>query len=166
MALTRFLRHAGIAVLATTAILTFSATRSPASAGAQNNLGLGFGLPVYPGVGLVYSDYGHGYSSHHHRYRHHHHRPYARSYYRPYYPYYPPPVVYAPSVVYAPPPVVYAPRVTYTEPLRATPTSDIYRANNGQYCREYQSTARINGRLQNTYGTACQDAGGVWRVVN
>jgi len=34
-----------------------------------------------------------------------------------------------------------------------------------QTCREYQSRARINGRMQSTYGTACLEQDGSWRIV-
>lgn len=68
----------------------------------------------------------------------------------------------------APPPVVYAPAPSgyYGQPpLQAVPTSEVYRGNSGQYCREYQSTIRVGGRLQQSYGTACQGEDGDWRVV-
>jgi len=87
---------------------------------------------------------------------------YPPAYYPPpYYPYYyPPPVVYAPP----PPPVVYAPP---PEPsVVANPASAPYTAPNGQTCREYQSTAIVNGVQQPTHGTACLQADGSWRIVN
>jgi hypothetical protein len=85
-------------------------------------------------------------------------------------PYYPPPYYYAPPpVVYAPPPV-YAPPVVMPAPaapaMVATPTSQPYTAPNGQTCREYQSTAIINGVNQQTTGTACLQPDGSWRIVN
>ncbi|MEN6542653.1 hypothetical protein [Parvibaculum sp.] len=69
---------------------------------------------------------------------------------------------------YAPPPVAYAPAPSgyYGQaPLQAVPTSDVYRSTSGQYCREYQSTIRVGGRLQQSYGTACLGEDGDWRVV-
>jgi surface antigen len=39
-------------------------------------------------------------------------------------------------------------------------------AANGAYCREFQQTVTIGGRTQQTYGTACREADGTWRVVN
>jgi hypothetical protein len=73
----------------------------------------------------------------------------------PYY-YPPPPPVYyyppPPPVQYYPPPAAYAPA-----PAPA-PTA-------AQICREYQSSVTIDGRPQPTYGTACQQADGTWRIV-
>ena len=41
-----------------------------------------------------------------------------------------------------------------------------YQVNNGQYCREYQATAIVGGRAQETYGTACRTDDGSWRIMN
>lgn len=82
-----------------------------------------------------------------------------------YYP--PPPVVYAPPppVVYAPPPpVVYAPPPP-APVVSAAPASAPYVASNGQTCRQYQTTIMIDGQAQPSYGTACLQADGTWRVV-
>jgi len=57
---------------------------------------------------------------------------------------------------YGPPPGYYGPG---NGAVDAMPTSDIYRGNDGRYCRDYEST---NGG----YGTACQGNDGVWRTVN
>ena len=38
-------------------------------------------------------------------------------------------------------------------------------AAGGQYCREFQQTVTIGGRTQQTYGTACREVDGTWRVV-
>ena len=88
-------------------------------------------------------------------------------YYGPYRPYYYAPY-YAPPVVYAAPPVAYAPQPAYYDqaPVQATPTSPVYRASDGQYCREYQSTIRVDGHYENSYGTACQQPDGSWHVSN
>ena len=76
--------------------------------------------------------------------------------------YAPPPVVYAPPpVVYAPPPVVYAPApapAAYAPAPAAAPAT--------QTCREYQSTIQVNGQPQQSYGTACLQPDGSWRIVN
>lgn len=155
-------RMAGLVGLIVAALI--ATTTKPAAARTYVSVGVGVGFPVYYGSGYAYgSNYRHGYNHGYHHRRHHyrpHYRPHYRSHYRPYYP--------PPAVIYAPPPVVYAPppAVIYRSPVQATPTSEIYRARNGQYCREFQSTATINGGVQDTYGTACQDAGGTWRVVN
>lgn len=67
-----------------------------------------------------------------------------------------------PQTVYAPPPADYYGQA----PLQATPTSDVYQSQSGQYCREYQSSVRVGGQMQYGYGTACQQPDGSWRVVN
>ncbi len=46
-----------------------------------------------------------------------------------------------------------------------TPTRT-YRSTSGRVCREYQQTVVIDGREQNSYGTACREADGSWRIVN
>lgn len=144
-------RKAGLSLAAATALLAVGAMETPALAHSHVSIGIGLGFPVYPA-------YGYGYRPH---YAH----PYYPRYYRPHYA---PRVIYAPPpVVYAPPPVIYAaPPVIYQQPVQAAPTSDVYRASNGQYCREYQSTIRVGGQYQNSYGTACQDPDGTWRVAN
>ncbi len=40
-----------------------------------------------------------------------------------------------------------------------------FRSGEG-YCREYLGTARIEGRVQRTHGTACRQPDGSWRLVN
>ena len=67
--------------------------------------------------------------------------------------YYPPPAYYPPPYYYrpAPPPVVYAdPPVAYSAPA--------------QTCREYQTSAYIDGRHQPLYGRVCLQPDGSWRV--
>ena len=46
-----------------------------------------------------------------------------------------------------------------------TPTRT-YRTSSGQYCREYQQTVMVGGREQSSYGTACRQPDGSWRIVN
>jgi surface antigen len=41
-----------------------------------------------------------------------------------------------------------------------------YTGTSGQYCREYTTTAVVNGRAERVYGTACRDAAGSWRLVS
>lgn len=36
----------------------------------------------------------------------------------------------------------------------------------GRYCREYQTTARIGGQQQRVYGTACRMPDGSWKIVS
>jgi hypothetical protein len=145
----RVLRIAFIA--AATVAGTFLLGGAPsAEAGGRTSVSIGVGFGYYGGYGGGY--YG---------------RPYYPYYYRPYY--YPPAYYYAPPpVVYAPPPVVYsAPPVVVTQPppMQATGTSPSYTAQNGQTCREFQSTATIGGQQQPVYGTACLQSDGAWRVV-
>jgi surface antigen len=45
------------------------------------------------------------------------------------------------------------------EPLRTFEQS-------GSYCREYTATATIGGRSQQTYGTACRQPDGAWKLMN
>jgi hypothetical protein len=80
--------------------------------------------------------------------------------------YYPPPprVVYGPPpAYYPPPPVVYQqPPVFYQQP-QTLPGGPLQAAEN--YCREYQSTTIVNNQPVPTYGTACQQPDGSWRIV-
>ena len=39
-------------------------------------------------------------------------------------------------------------------------------ARGERYCREYQTTATIDGRRQRTTGTACRGPDGAWQIVN
>lgn len=80
--------------------------------------------------------------------------PPPRPYYRP-----------APTVIYSSPPVVYAPppQVVYAPPpIVATPGPVVSTA---PYCREYQSTTMVGGQPAYSYGTACQQPDGSWRIV-
>jgi hypothetical protein len=80
---------------------------------------------------------------------------YPAYYPSPYYYAPPPPVYYAPPpVAYAPPPVAYAPAPAYAP---SGPSQD--------NCREYQSSATIDGRPQPTHGVACRQPDGSWRIV-
>lgn len=95
-----------------------------------------------------------------------HHPYYHPHYYHPHSywgPHYGASVVFVqPPVVYAPPPVVYAPQTA----LNAYPASEPYRTSDGRYCREYQANVVVNGIPQSSYGTACLQPDGSWRVVN
>lgn len=81
-----------------------------------------------------------------------------------------PPVFSGPPVYYAPPPAYYYPPPVQYEPppANAAPAGGAAQsgAYSSAYCREYQTTARINGALQKTYGTACRQPDGSWRIVN
>lgn len=81
-----------------------------------------------------------------------------------------------PSYYTPPPQTVYAPAPSYgygnsgydyeQPPIQAVPSSNVYQAQSGQYCREYQSQANIGGRMTYGYGTACLQPDGSWRVAN
>lgn len=95
-------------------------------------------------------------------YKNHKHR----KWHRPHYWHHSNASVYGPSIIYqnvtvprAPAPVVYQ-----LEPSLANQAPSSYSRGN-QHCREYQSNVRIGGRIQVSYGTACQQSDGVWRSV-
>jgi hypothetical protein len=64
-----------------------------------------------------------------------------------------------------PPQTFYYPPPASAEPATDGPTASGPSGGDG-YCREYQTTARINGVMQPTYGTACLQPDGTWRIVN
>ena len=39
-------------------------------------------------------------------------------------------------------------------------------SDTGEYCREFQQTVEIGGRLEQAYGTACQQPDGAWQVTS
>lgn len=123
--------------------------------------GLALGPPLLDSPPAAADSFFFGFSSGHYGHRHRHHRHWNHHHHwRPYHHYgytYAPP----PRIVYVPPPVVYTP-----PPLAAVPASPIYQGRNGQYCREYQATVTVNGVAQPSYGTACLQPDGAWRVVN
>jgi surface antigen len=41
-----------------------------------------------------------------------------------------------------------------------------YQQRNGEYCREYTAQSDINGQVQTTYGTACRQEDGSWKIKN
>jgi surface antigen len=41
-----------------------------------------------------------------------------------------------------------------------------YQAQTGAYCREFQQTIVIGGQPKQSYGTACRQPDGSWRIVN
>jgi len=77
--------------------------------------------------------------------------------------YYP---AYYPGYYYAPYPAYY----TYPAPVyAASPMVQQVSAQApapGPYCREYNGTAVIEGVTRPTYGTACQQPDGSWKIVN
>jgi surface antigen len=46
-----------------------------------------------------------------------------------------------------------------------TPTRT-FQNNSGQYCREYQQTITIGGKQEQSYGTACRQPDGTWKIVS
>lgn len=125
-------------------------------------LGSALALPVAPAQADSFSF---GYSSGYYP-RHHYHHP--RHYHRPRVVYVAPPVYY-----YPPPP----PRVVYVEPRPAPvyvqPSAPVSYGTvvpggplvDRTQCREYQSTAVVNGQQVPSYGTACLQPDGSWRIV-
>jgi surface antigen len=45
-----------------------------------------------------------------------------------------------------------------------TPTHT-YQSTSGQYCREYQQTITIDGQPNQSYGTACRQPDGSWKIM-
>ena len=77
--------------------------------------------------------------------------------------YYPPAYQYGPPAYYAPP--AYYPPPVYDQPLYDPPPVSYRPAAPEAPCREYQSTATIDGRQQQIYGTACLQPDGSWQLV-
>lgn len=44
--------------------------------------------------------------------------------------------------------------------------AETYQTKDGAYCREYQATSTVGREVVETYGTACRQADGSWRIVN
>lgn len=126
---------------------------------------LALGVFVMPAAPAKADSFGFSYNSGGYYAPRHYHGPYHR--YPARYVYVaPPPVYYAPPpprVVYVNPPPVYAPPppVVYQVP-QTLPGGPL--ASN-QQCREYQSTAVVNGQAVPSYGTACLQPDGSWRIV-
>lgn len=96
-----------------------------------------------------------------HHYHHRHGHSYGSvvlfsgpAYYpRPYVPYY---------YDYSAPGYVYPAPTARTEPLSWRPDM----AQDERYCREYQTSTRIGGRSRPSYGTACMEPDGSWKIVD
>jgi len=41
-----------------------------------------------------------------------------------------------------------------------------YQTASGQYCREYTQTINVGGKKQQSYGTACRQPDGQWKIVS
>lgn len=114
-----------------------------------------------------------GYRGGHHGWKHGwnhggwHRGYYERSYFNPwvgprfYEPdYYPAPYYSSTRVVYVNPPEP----VYYEEaPVVAKKGRVI---SNDPYCREYQRDVRVGGHMEQSYGTACRQPDGSWKVVS
>ncbi|MGH6949157.1 MAG: RT0821/Lpp0805 family surface protein [Kiloniellales bacterium] len=46
---------------------------------------------------------------------------------------------------------------------QVVPTQTVQQSD-GRYCREYRTTAVIDGKTQNAYGTACREPDGSWKL--
>jgi hypothetical protein len=99
----------------------------------------------------VFFGYQHGPA---HPFHHPHYRPWG------------PPVVFGPPVILVPPPrVVYLPSPYVAAPIPAVPASAVYQTADGRYCRAYQATVVVGGIARPSYGTACLQPDGAWRIV-
>jgi|GEM_PF-2936961 len=76
----------------------------------------------------------------------------------------------APAPVYQPVPVYYPAAPVYQQPAAAPVYQQPVSADSVEfdqsYCREYENTAKIDGKIVKTYGTACRQADGTWKLVN
>jgi len=72
------------------------------------------------------------------------------------------------GVAPAPSPYYYAPAPYYYAPPRiayAPPPFSLGRAV-GPNCREYTAPVRVGGRVVDSYGTACRQPDGSWRIID
>lgn len=44
--------------------------------------------------------------------------------------------------------------------------TNTYQRNDGRYCREYITEARVGGRTEQVYGTACRQPDGDWEIIS
>ena len=78
----------------------------------------------------------------------------------------PRPPVYMPPPAYAPPPAYPAPYdQSYQAPYQPSPYGAPWQYSQA-YCRQYSGSLNIDGRSQPSYGTACLQPDGTWRVIN
>ncbi len=84
------------------------------------------------------------------------------------------------QIAYAPPPPVYAPPAyeppyqqgAYHQPYQPAPVygqqPDPYGGTrySQNYCRQYNGSVSVNGNTYPSYGTACLQPDGTWRMVN
>lgn len=128
-----------------------------------------FAMTAMPALADVHFSFGTSYGEgwHHHGYGHH-------DFYRP--AYYPAPFYsgwhhdYYPrhhheTVIFYEPPVtqtVVEP-VYIAAPIEATPGRVV---SDSPYCREYQRQVVVGGHVQESYGTACRQPDGAWKIVS
>jgi surface antigen len=43
---------------------------------------------------------------------------------------------------------------------------EAYQNKRDEYCREFQQTVTIGGKVQTAYGTACRQPDGNWKIVS
>lgn len=96
-----------------------------------------------------YRHHDHRRGGHHHGRRHRHDRGISGLFMFDFSP--PPPPR---RVIVVPPPVHVQPAPVYVQPPPRA------------YCREYTSTVLVNGRPVESYGTACLQPDGSWRIVS
>lgn len=44
--------------------------------------------------------------------------------------------------------------------------SNYYQNQSGQYCREFNQTVNVGGKMEKAYGTACRQPDGSWQIVS
>jgi len=96
----------------------------------------------------------HGHHKNHWRHDNHwghHDRPRTTVFFSSYYPVVSQPVYYSQPIYLQPHQMMLGQQVAY---------------NSGEFCREYQSLVTVGGLRQNSFGTACLQPDGSWRVVN
>ncbi len=105
-----------------------------------------------------------------HHERRNHHDFYERSHGRPHgFSYWNAPLFYEPRpVVYYREPVVVERRVIVTEPAQepSIVATQGRIVSNSPYCREYQRNVTVGHRVEQSYGTACRQPDGAWKIVS
>jgi len=105
-------------------------------------------------------DRGHGRGHDRHRghrwehgnhWRHNYYQPRTTVFFNSYYPVAHQPIYYSQPIYLQPHQMMLGQQVAY---------------NSGEFCREYQSLVTVGGLRQNSFGTACLQPDGSWRVVN
>jgi hypothetical protein len=115
--------------------------------------------------GHEFGGHGYGFRGHSFHERYESGFPFYRStFYQP--PFFAPPSFYEPRrIVYLEQPRVIERQIILEAPetLRANPGRVI---SNNPYCREYQRDVVVGGQRQESYGTACRQPDGAWKIVN